>query len=209
MPSLFSPSSPDRPKTRRWSSAMPQGPPPPSSPEHRRKPPRLSFHKSISMTNVFEPQQQQSNQQQPTTPARKMRNRLSSFLTTSPISLRSSSHNSLDKLTEEPPQPSVSAPSPFEHDISSPCSNTTTASSSSDDFLASPYEDYHVTSPTLLHSENAYVKKPMGLAQMVQTELGCIMEQVDEEIEQEWEHSRRILRQSLSMPVTLSSGLYK
>ncbi|KAI8137615.1 hypothetical protein BJV82DRAFT_634555 [Fennellomyces sp. T-0311] len=151
MVSIFSP--PADKSNRRWSSAMP---PPPPPAQERKKPPRLSlsFHKSASMTNVSE------------TPNR-MRKRLSSFLTTSPISFKSS--HSSNTIPEE------DAPS---------------LSSSSDD-LASPVD--HVT--------NDYVKQPMGLAQLVQIELGSVIKQVDEEIDLEWERSRRILRQSLSLPV--------
>ena len=243
MPSLFSPSSlspslssPDKSKTRRWSSAMPLGPPPPSSPEHRKKPPRLSFHKSVSMTNIFESsplssQQQNNINSQSPTKARKMRNRLSSFLTTSPIHLKSAT--SLDKLTEDDEELSTTSrqqPLRQEQERQQPlspimttitesprCSSTsTTSSSTSDDFLATPYEEFYddqvmhhpTTNTNGIEKENDYVKTTMGLAYMVRTELGSIMEQVDEEIEQEWEQSRRILRQSLSLPVVPSSSAF-
>ncbi|KAI7851116.1 hypothetical protein BDC45DRAFT_538484 [Circinella umbellata] len=237
MPSLFSPSSlspPDKPKSRRWSSAMPLGPPPPSSPEHRKKPQRLSFHKSVSMINIFESsplsshQHNNNNNNQSPTKARKMRNRLSSFLTTSPISLKSDT--SLDKLTENEEESSISThrqqgeeeqQQPLSPTITtmaeSPrCSSTSTTSSASDDFLATPYEEFYddqvIHHPTsdkdIIEKENAYVKNTMGLASLVRTELGCIMEQVDEEIEQEWEQSRRILRQSLSLTVVPSSSAF-
>ncbi|KAG2228364.1 hypothetical protein INT45_011156 [Circinella minor] len=241
MPSLFSPSSlspPDKPKSRRWSSAIPLGPPPSSSPEHRKKPQRLSFHKSVSMTNIFESSplsshQHNDNNNQLPTKARKMRNRLSSFLTTSPISLKSAT--SLDKLTEDEESSSIAtrkqqgeeeeqqqqqqqplSPTGTTMAESLRCSSTSTTSSASDDFLATPYEEFyndqvihHPTSDNdIIEKENAYVKYTMGLASIVRTELGCIMEQVDEEIEQEWEQSRRILRQSLSLTVVPSSSAF-
>lgn len=63
------------------------------------------------------------------------------------------------------------------------------------------YRERRPVSEPLLESK----KKPLNLALQVQQVLGTTIEEVDEEIELEWEAHRRIMHQSLLVPLRLIS----
>ncbi|KAI9318922.1 hypothetical protein BX666DRAFT_1402911 [Dichotomocladium elegans] len=160
-------------------SSVATGEYPPKLPSHRlsKKPPRLAiaFHKQSSATSL-----------DTSSTATRMRKRFSSFLLSSPIIRHSDSRSS---LSIKPRQEELVARDDDEsYDISTP------PTSASDDLFLPYTVSKDEKSPSTSVPTNMTV---LSLAQLVRRELGTVVQDVDEEIDQAWEHSRQILRHSL------------
>lgn len=158
-----------------------------------------------------------------------VRQRLSSlFRTSSPvvISLKETFHNkrgSLSTVSFAPPNHTIAEVSPQQAMEPLDDSHSTNSSACSDHMPCSPADTREISaatvwqpSVTVLSYEEAIVKSPptppahfaitrssSSLAYQVNQILGSTLEEVDEEIDQDWEISRNVLRKSLVLSVKL------
>lgn len=146
---------------------------------------------------------QVSLQDSPTSPRTRQR---FSFLTGRRSVDERSSASSSDESTLPPPTPTTSS-ARFEHLLPPPPLTESPRSSVDKESVAFKGEEGNigyrerrpVSEPFV--SESKHGKPPLNLALQVQQVLGTAIEEVDEEIEVEWEAHRRIMRQSLLTPL--------
>lgn len=195
-PNLFAPSNDlvFNPKNQRPSTAPSVRPPPPHA--NSKKPPRLSLSfnnnnknsKSNSMTDLLS----SSPSSSPLAGSR-MRRRLSSLLI-----------GSTDRLPFHGLFPGSKRKNPFTKDyqkLGEEDSLTISFESGSSTLENNSNEqkriDMESPTPLIITSAPPQRRQKLGLAELVRAQLGSVMEQVDEEIEREWEQSRNLLHQSL------------